>query len=201
MSVAIVRYNAGNVQSVAFALQRCGVAYCISDEREVLLSADRVIFPGVGEAGSAMRYLRERGLDRVLLEIKAPFLGICLGMQLLCTHSEEDQQGTGGTQGLGLVETAVRRFRVPRKVPHMGWSPICPRDHQIFSGIRGGEYLYFVHSYRADISAECIAECTYEESFAAAVASCNFVGVQFHPERSGEVGERVLRNFLQWRLQ
>jgi len=199
MSVAIVRYNAGNVQSVAFALQRCGVTYCISDEREVLLSADRVIFLGVGEAGSAMRYLRKRGLDQVLPEIKAPFLGICLGMQLLCEYSEENEQDTEGTQGLGVIATRVRRFRLPRKVPHMGWSPVRPRDHQIFSGVRSGEYLYFVHSYRADLSSECIAECAYEESFAAAVATRNFVGVQFHPERSGDVGERILRNFLQWK--
>jgi glutamine amidotransferase len=201
MSVAIVRYNGGNIQSVAYALQRCGVTYCVSDDSGVLLSADRVIFPGVGEAGSAMRYLRERGLDKVITQIRSPFLGICLGMQLLCEHSEEDEQDNVGTQCLKVVAARVRRFQIPRKVPHMGWSTVRPRDHQIFAGTKTGDYLYFVHSYRVDPSSACIAECSYEEPFSAAIARANFVGVQFHPERSGQAGERVLRNFLHWRPQ
>jgi glutamine amidotransferase len=196
MSVAIVRYNAGNIQSVAFALERCGVSYCISDDRDVLLSAERVIFPGVGQAASAMKHLREHGLDDVVRRITAPFLGICLGMQLLCRHSEE---GSGGTDGLGIIGADVRRFTRPRKVPHMGWSSVECSDHPLFEGLGKREFLYFVHSYRAEVSSECIAEGCYEEPFAAAVAKGNFAGVQFHPERSGAIGERILRNFLRWK--
>jgi glutamine amidotransferase len=120
-------------------------------------------------------------------------------MQLLCEDSEEDVRDNLGTQCLGIVPSRVRRFQIPRKVPHMGWSTVRPRTHQIFSGITTRDYLYFVHSYRVDPSAACIAECSYEEPFSAAVARANFVGVQFHPERSGQVGARILRNFLEWK--
>lgn len=194
MSVAILRYNAGNVRSVETALERLGVSYVVTDERAELLSAERVIFPGVGEASSAMKYLTERGLDRVLRDIKAPLLGICLGMQLLGEHSEE-----GETRGLGVIPISIRRFTKPRKIPHMGWSRVAIASHPLFQGIDEDAYFYFVHSYRADMSDFSIATCVYEETFAAAVARNNFVGVQFHPERSGVDGERVLRNFLSWR--
>lgn len=191
MRVAIVRYNAGNVRSVESALDRIGVSYVVTDQPQELLTADRVIFPGVGEAGSAMRYLRSKQLDRVIPAIKAPVLGICLGMQLLGDYSEE-----GDTETLGVIKVAIRRFSVPRKVPHIGWSRVRPESHRLFSGIARDAYFYFVHSYRADVTEACVATCEYEERFAAAMAKGNFMGVQFHPERSGADGERLLKNFL-----
>jgi glutamine amidotransferase len=191
MRVAIVRYNAGNVRSVESALDRLGVSYVVTDKAQELLSADRVIFPGVGEAGSAMRYLRSNGLDHVIPSIKAPLLGICLGMQLLGDYSEE-----GETSGLGIIGVSIRRFTVPRKVPHVGWSRVRSTSHLLFSGIIQDAYFYFVHSYRADVTDGCVATCGYEETFAAAIAKDNFMGVQFHPERSGANGERLLKNFL-----
>lgn len=194
MKVAILRYNAGNVRSVETALERLGISYVVTDQPAELLSAEKVIFPGVGEAGSAMRYLKERELDRVIRDIKAPLLGICLGMQLLGEYSEE-----GNTQGLGIIPISIRRFTKPRKVPHIGWSRARLASHPLFQGIDDDAYFYFVHSYRADVSDSCIATCVYDETFAAAIARDNFVGVQFHPERSGRDGERVLRNFLSWR--
>ena len=193
MRVAILRYNAGNVRSVETALERLGVSYVVTDQPAELLSAERVIFPGVGEASSAMRYLTERGLDRVIRDIQAPLLGICLGMQLLGEHSEE-----GKTRGLGIIPISIRRFTKPRKIPHMGWSKTLLGTHPVFQGIEDEAYFYFVHSYRADVSDFSIATCVYEEPFAAAVARNNFVGVQFHPERSSDDGERILRNFLSW---
>lgn len=195
MSVAVVRYNAGNIFSVRSALERLGVSYEVTDDPQRLLSAERVLFPGVGEASSAMRYLRERGLDRVLADVQAPLLGICLGMQLLCEYSEEND-----TEGLGLIEGQIRRFSVPRKVPHIGWSRVKPSAHPLFRGIPSDAYFYFVHSFRADESNVSIAECEYGERFAAAIAAGSRAGVQFHPEKSGDVGEQVLRNFLEWHI-
>jgi glutamine amidotransferase len=195
MSVAIVRYNAGNIFSVCTALERLGASYEVTDDAERILSAERVLFPGVGEACSAMRYLRERGLDRVLADVRAPLLGICLGMQLLCDYSEENS-----TEGLGLIGGRIRRFTLPRKVPHVGWSRVEAFGHPLFQGISSGAYFYFVHSFRADESSASIARCDYEERFAAAIASGSRAGVQFHPEKSGEVGERLLRNFLEWQV-
>lgn len=193
MSVAIVRYNAGNVRSVAHALERIAVTYTITDDARELASADRVIFPGVGEARSAMEYLRSSGLDRVVRDLTQPVLGVCLGMQLLCETSEE-----GSAECLGVISGRVKRFTVPEKVPHMGWSPVTRLDHPIFSGIVDGAFFYFVHSYRVDVCDETIARCVYEEEFSAAVAKRNFVGVQFHPEKSAEAGERILKNFMEW---
>ena len=195
MSVAVVRYNAGNVFSVCTALERLGASYTITEDPQQILSAERVIFPGVGEASSAMRYLRERGLDRVLTDVRAPLLGICLGMQLLCDYSEENS-----TEGLGLIGGRIRRFVLPRKVPHIGWSRVEPSAHPLFRGIPSNSYFYFVHSFRADESGASIAECEYGERFAAAIAAGSRAGVQFHPEKSGEVGEQVLRNFLEWQV-
>lgn len=193
MSVAIVRYNAGNVRSVGNALERIGVTYTITDDARELASADRVIFPGVGEARSAMEYLRSSGMDRVVRDLTQPVLGVCLGMQLLCESSEE-----GNAECLGVISGQVKRFILPEKVPHMGWSPVTRLDHPIFSGIVDGTFFYFVHSYRVDVCDETIARCVYEEEFSAAVAKRNFVGVQFHPEKSAEAGERILKNFMEW---
>jgi glutamine amidotransferase len=194
MRVAIVRYNAGNIRSVETALERLGASFEVTDRAGELLSADRVIFPGVGEASSAMAYLRAKGLDKVIPEIQAPVLGICLGMQLLGEYSEE-----GATPGLAIVRGVVRRFVKPRKIPHVGWSQIQVSSHPLFSGISKDPYFYFTHSYRMDLSDACVAGCAYGETFAAAIARDNFMGVQFHPERSGSNGERLLSNFLSWR--
>lgn len=191
----VVRYNAGNVRSVAHALERIGATFTISDDPSEIRAAERVIFPGVGEAGSAMDYLRERKLDRVLKEIQRPFLSICLGLQLLADESEENN-----TACLGIIPGRVQRFTVPRKVPHMGWSAVSHSGHAIFDGIPQGSYFYFVHSYRLGVLPHTVATCNYEEDFSAAVAYRNFVGVQFHPEKSADVGERLLRNFLAWSM-
>jgi len=195
MSVAIVKYNAGNVRSVMTALERLDVSYAVTDDRRELLSVYRVIFPGVGEESSAERYLAERGLDDTIRALTAPVLGICLGLQLLCEWSEE-----GPTNCLGIMPGTVKRFTKPRKIPHMGWSRVEALSHPIFRDIAEGSYFYFVHSFRLDVTTETIATCRYEESFAAAVARGNFVGVQFHPEKSADVGERMLRNFLEWKV-
>lgn len=195
MNVAIVRYNAGNTRSIVNALERIGAHCTVTDDPDTLLSAERVIFPGVGEASSAMKFLKERGLDETLRAIKAPLLGVCLGLQLLCASSEE-----GNIECLGILPQRVRRFSLPRKVPHMGWSRVSGLDHPVFDGIASGSFFYFVHSYRLDLGPESIAECTYEERFAAAAAKGNFVGVQFHPEKSAQDGEQVLRNFLRWKI-
>ena len=195
MSVAVVRYNAGNIKSVVNALERIGATYCVTDDAQELQAADRVIFPGVGAASSAMEYLSATGLDRTLVSLRSPVLGICLGLQLLCTRSEE-----GSTECLGILPAEVRRFIEPEKVPHMGWSKVTNLTHPIFGGIPEGSYFYFVHSYRLEPCKEMVASCTYVERFSAAAASQNFVGVQFHPEKSAEVGEKVLRNFLEWKV-
>lgn len=195
MSVAVVRYNAGNVCSVANALERIGASYIITDDARKLQEADRVIFPGVGEARSAMEYLSATGLDVTIRGLRAPVLGVCLGMQLLCERSDE-----GDTNCLGILSGRVKRFTVPQKVPHMGWSQVTQLEHPIFEGVSEGCFFYFVHSYRVDECDDTIARCDYGERFSAAVASRNFVGVQFHPEKSAEAGERVLRNFMEWRV-
>jgi len=195
MSVAVVRYNAGNVKSVVNALERIGATYCVTDDAQELEAADRVIFPGVGAASSAMEYLSATGLDRTLVALRSPVLGICLGLQLLCARSEE-----GSTECLGILPAEVRRFIEPEKVPHMGWSKVTRLTHPIFYDIPEGSYFYFVHSYRLDLCKEMVASCTYAEPFSAAAASRNFVGVQFHPEKSAEVGEKLLRNFMEWKV-
>jgi len=189
--IAIVKYKAGNVRSVLNALHRLGADATVTDDPTLLRSADKVIFPGVGEAGTAMAHLREKGLDEVLRNLQQPFLGICLGMQLMCTQSEE-----GDTDCLGIFPERVKRFPTGQKVPHMGWNELEGLRGPLMEGIAPGSDVYFVHSYCAEAGSDCIATTSYGVPFAAAMAGRNFYGVQFHPEKSGEVGQRILDNFL-----
>lgn len=193
MSVAIVRYNAGNIQSVLYALERLGVEAIWTDDAETLRSADKVIFPGVGEASTAMAYLRERGLDTVLRSLTQPVLGICLGLQLLCRHSEE-----GNTDCLGVFGEKVKKFEpMPGfKVPHMGWNTLERSRSPLFEGLPEEAYVYFVHSFYAETGPETIAQTRYTVPFSAALQKENFYATQFHPEKSSEVGARILSNFL-----
>lgn len=197
MSVAIINYNAGNVRSVLFAMERLGVDAVLTGDHEVIRSADKVIFPGVGEASTTMAYLREKGLDALIPSLTQPVLGICLGMQLLCTHSEEND-----THCLGIIPQRVKRFRPERdeKVPHMGWNSLRGTKTSLFAERPGenldGEFVYFVHSYYVESGRHTIATCDYTGPFSAAVQKENFYATQFHPEKSGAVGERILRNFL-----
>lgn len=205
MKVAIVKYNAGNVQSVLFALERLDVKAVWTDEPAVLRSADRVIFPGVGEASSAMRYLCERGLDEVIRSLQQPVLGICLGLQLFCRHSEEND-----TICLDIFDADVRRFpssstphssllapqSSPLKVPHMGWNNLSHLRGALFEGVAEESFVYFVHSYYAEINPSAVATANYGVDFSAALQRDNFYAVQFHPEKSGPVGQQILRNFL-----
>jgi imidazole glycerol-phosphate synthase subunit HisH len=192
MKTAIVRYNAGNVASVTNALRRLGVEPVLTDDPEELRAADRVIFPGVGEASSAMAHLRERGLDEVIRNLSQPVLGICLGMQLLCGFSEENS-----TPCLGILPYTVRRFESETlKVPQMGWNSISNLKTDLFEGVAENSHVYFVHGYYVESGPQTIATCDYTLPFSAAVRAGNFQAVQFHAEKSGEVGERILANFL-----
>ena len=202
MKVVIVKYNAGNVFSVRFALQRLGVEALLSDEPAEIAGADKVIFPGVGEASSAMSYLRQRGLDACLKSLRQPVLGICLGLQLLCEWTQE-----GDTAGLGVFPQKVKRFdpqpeacrpdltRFPCKVPHMGWNSILDMRGRLFEGLQQ-PYMYFVHSYFAEIGPCTSAVTEHMHPFSAALQRDNFYALQFHPEKSGGEGARVLENFL-----
>jgi glutamine amidotransferase len=191
LRVAVLKYNAGNIISVTNALERIGVEVDWTDVPERLASADRVIFPGVGEAGSAMAYLSERSLDRCLADLKQPVLGICLGLQLLCTHSDEND-----TAGIGVFDMNVRRFPPRDKVPHIGWNTVSETRGPLFRDQPPETYLYFVHSYYAEIGEQTIATTDYIVPFTAAAMKDNFVGFQFHPEKSGLAGEKLLRSFL-----
>lgn len=192
MTTTIVNFDSGNVRSVMYGLARLGVDAVLTDSPEVLASADRVVFPGVGEASSAMSYLREKRLDRVIRQLKQPVLGICLGMQMLCRSSEESD-----AECLGLLPYKARRFRSGElKVPHTGWNQIGDLRSPLFAGISGSAYVYFVHSYFVELCDAAIATAEYGVTFSAAVAQENFFGVQFHPERSGPIGARILENFL-----
>ena len=192
MTVAIVKYNAGNTASVANALRRVGVEPVITNDADTLRLADRVIFPGVGEASSAMSYLREGRLDDLIRSLTQPVLGICLGMQLLCAYSEEND-----TQCLGLAPYPVKRFTDRNlKIPHIGWNSIMNLRGPLFDGVPESSHVYFVHGYYAETGAFTTAECSYGPNFSAAIEFGNFYAVQFHPEKSGAVGEKILRNFL-----
>ncbi len=191
MRVVIIKYNAGNVQSVTYALNRLGVVPLISNEPEVIKSADYVIFPGVGEASTAMRYLKERNLDRLIKDLKQPVFGVCLGLQLMCNHSEENN-----TNCLGIFDVAVKRFPKDLKVPQMGWNTIEERSSPLFDGLPPEAYVYYVHSFYAEISTSTIAQTNYILPFSAALQKDNFYALQAHPEKSGKVGEHILKNFL-----
>lgn len=193
--IAIVDYDTGNLRSVCNALERLGARYCVTSDAVVIRAARRVLLPGVGEASSAMRKLQERGLCDVIKSLTQPVLGICVGMQLMCRHSEE-----GDVDCLGLFDTVVRRFEPNPdegiKVPHMGWNGITSLRSPLFDGVREGDFVYFVHSYAPDVCADCTAVSSNGRVFAAALAKGNFQGTQFHPEKSGDVGERILKNFI-----
>ena len=194
MNIAIVKYNAGNIYSVVNALRRMGIEADLTDNAERLAKADKVIFPGQGEARSAMDYLRERRLDEVIRNLRQPVFGICVGQQLLCRHSEE-----GDTDCIGIFDADVRRFvpsRHEEKVPAMGWNKITDTKSPLFKGFKGDEYVYFVHSYYVPLSADTIATADYIQPYSAALAKDNFFATQFHPEKSGSVGARILQNFI-----
>ena len=195
MEVAIVRYNAGNICSVVNALKRVGVMPRVTDNPEELLSADKILFPGQGEAKSTMAYLKERKLDQLIRDLKQPVLGICIGQQLMCRHSEE-----GDVDCLGIFDVDVKRFRSERhedKVPHMGWNTLTQTCTPLFRNFTKDEFVYFVHSFYVPLN-ECTAAVTdYILPFSAALHKDNFYATQFHPEKSGAVGERILRNFLE----
>ena len=194
MSIAIVQYNAGNVQSVLYALERIGATATVTDDPGQLQSAEKVIFPGVGEASSAMRYLREKGLDKVIVELRQPVLGICLGMQLMCASSEEND-----TDCLGIFDEKVRQFRPgtgKEKVPQIGWNNISHLKSPLFNNIPNDSYCYFVHGYYAALGEHTIAVTDYVQEYSSGLQAGNFYGVQFHPEKSAATGEQILRNFL-----
>ena len=192
MKVAIIKYNAGNIRSVDHALRRLGVEALITDDHESILSADRVIFPGVGEAASTMSYLKERELDKVLLNLSCPVLGICLGQQLMCSWSEE-----GDTPCIGIFDQPVRRFPADRlKVPHMGWNSLEKVNGMLIPRELEGSYVYFVHSYYVPVCGDTAARCSYILPFSAALQRDNYHATQFHPEKSGDPGELILRKFL-----
>jgi len=192
MNVAIVKYNAGNVQSVIYALNRLGVEPIVTDIPEELQAADKVIFPGVGEAQTAMRYLRARKLDQVIKRLEQPVLGVCIGLQLLCNHSEE-----GDTNCMGVFDVNVKKFPATLKVPQMGWNNITYLKSPLFDGIQENEYVYYVHSYYAELSPFTIAQTDYVLPYSAALHKDNFYAVQFHAEKSSHVGSKILENFLQ----
>ncbi len=209
MKLVIIKYNAGNIQSVLYALERIGVEATVTDDPAQIRAADKVIFPGVGEASTAMKYLRERALDLVIRDLRQPVLGICLGMQLLCRYSEEND-----TDCLGIFDERVRRFapgdaangdRMPQgeaanatgaKVPQIGWNNIYDLSTPLFEGITENSYCYFVHGYYAAPGGHTIARTDYIQPYSSALHKDNYYGVQFHPEKSAQAGERILRNFI-----
>ena len=190
--IAIIKYNAGNIKSVQNALLRLGHEGIITDDPQTIINADKVIFPGVGEAGSAMKYLRKKGLDQLIVNLKQPVLGICLGLQLLCDETEEGQ-----TKCLGVFENKVKRFKDLDIVPHMGWNNFIDVKGQLFNNLAVEDDVYFVHSYYAELSAQTTAVCDYINPFSAALEKNNFYATQFHPEKSADIGERILCNFLE----
>jgi glutamine amidotransferase len=190
--IAILKYNAGNIKSVQNALTRLGYKSIITDNPSELINAEKVIFPGVGEAGTAMNYLKERGLDQTIKSLTQPVLGICLGLQLMCRFSEE-----GETKCLGIFDTDVRLFPPVDKIPHIGWNNCLTMKGDLFKGLSLNDNLYYVHSYYAEISLFTLATCDYIIPFSSAMQKENFYATQFHPEKSAETGEKILRNFLE----
>ncbi|MEG1615491.1 MAG: imidazole glycerol phosphate synthase subunit HisH [Bacteroidales bacterium] len=195
MKVAIVKYNAGNIYSVECALKRVGITPIITDDKEVLCAADKVIFPGVGEARSTMEYLKANRLDEVIRNLKQPVLGICIGMQLMCRHSEE-----GDVDCLGIFDVPVKRFVAPDsslKVPHMGWNQLENVGGDLFTNQMNDDFVYYVHSYYVPVNEFTVATTNYIQPFSAALQKDNFYATQFHAEKSGELGEQILRNFFE----
>jgi glutamine amidotransferase len=192
MKIVIINYGAGNIQSIQFALQRLGFEGILSNSPQEILSADRVIFPGVGEAGSAMKKLREMRLDQLIPTLKQPVLGICLGMQLMCNSSEESN-----TKGLGIFDVDVVKFSNVVKVPQMGWNTIGDLKTKLFDKVNEEEFMYLIHSFYAPKCSNTIALTNYEVRYSSALQKDNFYGVQFHPEKSGKIGEQILKNFLE----
>lgn len=190
--IAIIKYNGGNTMSVMNAVHRLGFECVVTNEVEDIQRADKVILPGVGEASSAMKSLKATGLDIVIKNLQQPLLGICLGMQLMCNHSEEND-----TKGLGIFDTAVKKFPPTDVVPHMGWNTLDEVKGKLFGKLKADDNLYFVHSYYAEINADTVATCRYILPFSAALQQDNFYGTQFHPEKSGEAGSSILKQFLQ----
>lgn len=194
MEVAIIKYNAGNIRSVDYALRRLGIKPLITADKEQLSKADKIIFPGVGEAFTTMEYLKAERMTDFIRDLKQPVLGICLGMQLMCQHSEE-----GDTDCLGIFDTKVKRFIPQRhkdKVPHMGWNSIMQTRSPLFTGNLENQFVYFVHSYYVPINEFTIATTEYIHPFSAALHKDNFYATQFHPEKSGDIGEQIVKNFL-----
>ncbi|WP_303013046.1 imidazole glycerol phosphate synthase subunit HisH [uncultured Bacteroides sp.] len=194
MKVAVVKYNAGNIRSVDYALKRLGVEAVITADKETIQSADKVIFPGVGEAETTMKHLKATGLDELVRNLRQPVLGICLGMQLMCRHSEE-----GEVDCLNIFDVDVKRFLPQKhedKVPHMGWNTIGKTNSGLFKGFAGEEFVYFVHSFYVPVCDFMAAETDYIHPFSSALHKDNFYATQFHPEKSGKTGERILKNFL-----
>ncbi len=189
--IAVIKYNAGNIRSMLNALNRLESEAELTDNPETIKSADKVIFPGVGEANTAMTYLKEKRLDQLIVDLKQPFLGVCLGMQLLCSYSEEND-----TTCLGLFAEKVRKFPASGIVPHMGWNNFTRVNGELFDGISKTSDMYFVHSYYVEPGPDTIGETDYLLPFSSAIQKDNFYGVQFHPEKSAEVGEKLLKNFL-----
>ena len=195
MKIVIIKYNAGNTQSVLYALERIGATAIVTDDSEEIESADKVIFPGVGEAGTAMRYVKERKLDDVMKNLRQPTLGVCLGMQLMCARSEE-----GDTACLGIFNEPVLRFKPSTKeckVPQVGWNNIFELQSPLFKNVKENSYCYFVHSYFAALGSSTVATADYVQPYSAALHRENFYGVQFHPEKSAGIGETILKNFIE----
>jgi imidazole glycerol-phosphate synthase subunit HisH len=193
MKLAIIKYSAGNIQSVLFALERLGLQAKVTDDAEEIRSADKVIFPGVGEASSAMKSLQASNLDKIIPALKQPVLGICVGMQLLFTHSEENDTGC-----LGIIPARVKKFEaVGIKVPQVGWNRIYDLQSPLFTGVEEGSYIYNVHSYYAEDNPYTIAHCNYGLEYAAGVKKDNFYGLQFHTEKSADTGDRIIKNFIE----
>ncbi|CAL2082984.1 imidazole glycerol phosphate synthase subunit HisH [Tenacibaculum sp. 190524A02b] len=191
--IAIIKYNAGNIRSVQNALVRLGYESIITDNPEEIRKADKVIFPGVGEAKTAMAYLKERGLDKVILSLKQPMLGICLGLQLMCKSSEE-----GNTECLGIFDAETKQFPPQEKVPHMGWNNFSEiKKSKVLNGLEKTDDVYYVHGYYAEVTEDTIATCNYIKPFSAIMQKDNFYAMQFHPEKSANVGEKLLESFLE----
>jgi glutamine amidotransferase len=196
MKIVIIKYNAGNIRSVLFALERIGVEALVTDEPDLIVTADKIIFPGVGEASSAMNYLKERKLDRLIKDLHQPVLGVCLGMQLLCAYSEENE-----TPCIGVFDEIVKKFspfeNQHLKVPQVGWNNIYDLKSGLFTGVPQNSFTYFVHGYYVGLGETTIAKTEYVQPYSSALQKNNFYGVQFHPEKSAFVGERILKNFIQ----